>query len=133
VARLLTSPGSEATTDPVEAIAADVRRGDLRAAASRFAALTAVPTTLPARLLLQVAKGAGAAGAPEIAARALRSAARSRDPVIAAEALLGLARLCLDGLHRPAEAHVVIDELLARFPESPAATQARTLQPPPAG
>jgi hypothetical protein len=133
VAGLLTSPGSEATLDPAEAIAVDVRRGDLRAAAARFAALPATPTTLPARLLLQVAKGAGGEGAPAVAARALRSAARSRDPAIAAEALLGLARLCLDGLRRPAEARAAIDELLARFPESPAATQARALHPPPAG
>lgn len=122
--------------DPPEAPAPDdaarvaelVRAGDLAAAARLYATLRAPAAPLPADLLFQVAKGASGAGEHLVAARALHAAARTMDPVVAPDALLVLARICLQRLNRPDDARAALAQLLARFPDSVAARHGRALE-----
>jgi TolA-binding protein len=123
------APAAPAARD-VDLIADDVRRGDLRAAAARYAALAARPPALPPPLLFEVAKGAAQAGDYALAARALVAAARTLDPAVAPDALLILGRIYRSRLGRPDDARSVLQQLLARFPGSAAAAQARALLDP---
>jgi hypothetical protein len=119
-------PGPDPATEAAR-IAGDVGRGDLASAARRYAALPAPPAGLPAAVLFQVARGAAGAGNFLSAARALQAAARSGDPAVAPDALLVLARICLQRLNRPADARTVLNHLVARYPESAAARHGQKL------
>jgi hypothetical protein len=119
-----------APADPAVAVAEAVRRGDLRAAATAFAALDGKTGAVPPRVLFQAAKGAAQGGDHALAARALTAAARTFDPAVAPDAMLVLGRIYQQRLARPDDARKVLEELLRRFPESGAAVQARALIPP---
>jgi len=120
-------PPSEPAPDDAARVAALVRGGDLPAAVRLYATLRAPAAPLAADVLFQVAKGAAGGGDHLLAARALHAAAMTMDPAVAPDALLVLARICLQRLHRPADARSALALLLSRFPDSVAARHGRAL------
>lgn len=120
-------PPSEPADDAAR-VAELVRGGDLPAAARLYATLRAPAAPLAADVLFQVAKGAAGAGDHLLAARALHAAAKTMDPAVAPDALLVLARICLQRLNRPADARSALALLLSRFPDSAAAKHGRALE-----
>ena len=125
-------PAPAEPEDPAASIAAAVAAGDAAGAVDLFQAYRGPPAAIPARALFAIAKSASDQARFPLSARALHAAGTGEDAAVAPNALLVLARIYERRLGRSAEARQVLEYLVARWPQSDAATQARALLSPPA-
>jgi hypothetical protein len=114
-----------AVADPVSAIADALAASDGTRAAALFAAYRGPDRALAPRTLFQLARAASESGDHALSARALHAAGTGTDASVAPHALLVLSRVLERRLARPADALRVLEHLLARWPDSDAARQAR--------
>jgi hypothetical protein len=114
-----------AVADPVRAIADALAASDGTRATALFASYRGPDRALAPRTLFNLARAAAEAGDHALSARALRAAGTGSDASVAPHALLVLSRVLERRLARPADARRVLEHLLARWPESDAARQAR--------
>jgi hypothetical protein len=110
---------------PLGAIQSAVSAGDLRQAYALYRESAGRIEGLGAGELFQLARGAAQAGDHPVAAWALTSAAAFHDDPVAPDVLLVLGRVYRTRLGKPAEARQTFEALIARYPESGAARQAR--------
>jgi len=113
--------------DPVRAIEEAVVASDGPRAAALFATYRGPASAIAPRTLFLVARAAADAGQHALSARALHAAGSAPDAAVAPNALLVLARVLERRLGRGGDARKVLAHLVARWPASDAARQAREL------
>lgn len=110
---------------PLQEIQAAVASGDLGRAYTVYRSQGGRVAGLGANDLFQLARGAAQVGDHPVAAWALSSAADFTEDPVAPDVLLVLGRIYRGRLGKPDEARQTFQALIARYPESAAARQAR--------